>query len=271
MNPITVSILTLTGYRRAAFELCNKYVLRQRALTDDAHYKFEWVVVDDGGQDWIDPISDTYNLTVKRIETEIDWSTWPARGGNTFNSNLELGLKHCTGELVAFMEDDDWYSPHYLLNMLDIYRTSNVKPMIIGSSPATYYNVRTGEYAILDNIFHASLAETIIHRSLIPICNEILSKADDGITFFDVQLWREARLKHVVCGHGEDFWLGSAGQSIGIKGMPGRRGIGVGHLDHPEWEQDDLNLTYLRSRIGDDANAYQAFRDLTYRRHHESI
>lgn len=254
MKPLRVSILTLTGARVEAFALCEKYITRQRAITEDSLYEFEWIIVDDGGADWVSPTVFHPNLENRIVRPFPAWSP----GQNTFNRNLEKGLAQCTGELIAFMEDDDWYSPHYLICMLDVWRTANLKPRIIGSSPAEYYNVRTGEHKILDNIFHASLAETIIHRSLIPVCNQILSR-DNGITFFDVQLWREARMMSPGL---DNFWLGSAGHSIGIKGMPGRPGIGVGHLDHPEWEKDDLELSYLRRRIGpEDAGVYRKYRE----------
>lgn len=252
--PLKVSILTLTGARPEAFALCEKYVKRQRALTLDSEYEFEWIIVDDGGSWPGMRLPEHENLSHAFY---IPNSQWQA-GENTFNRNLAYGLKYCTGELIAFMEDDDWYSPHYLLCMLDVWRTANLKPRIIGSSPAEYYNVRTGEHKILDNIFHASLAETIIHRSLVPVCQSIL-KQDQGITFFDVQLWREARM---MCPGDSNYWLGAAGHSIGIKGMPGRRGIGVGHLDHPEWEKDDLEFSYLRRLIGnEDAEAYKKYRE----------
>jgi hypothetical protein len=72
----------------------------------------------------------------------------------------------------------------------------------------------------------------------------------DDDPFVDLRLWGAAQ--------GGRVWNPDARQMIGIKGMPGRAGIGIGHRPRGSWPKD-RDLAVLRRWIGDDAEAYAGF------------
>jgi hypothetical protein len=67
--------------------------------------------------------------------------------------------------------------------------------------------------------------------------------------FIDCQLWEKVQNKNLFRENN---------LAIGIKGMPGRYGIGAGHS---KWFSNhiDRNLNYLTSIIGEDAKLYAGY------------
>lgn len=133
---------------------------------------------------------------------------------------------------VAVWEDDDWYAPGYLA---DVAKWLSHRPLA-GECRARYYNIATGKGRQINNDRHASLCSTAVRGEGLRALRQAVAKAD---TFIDMTLWRmlPGRLyqtKHVV----------------GIKGMPGRGGIGTGHRDA---FGQPMNL---RDWIGEDAALY---------------
>ena len=135
-------------------------------------------------------------------------------------------------ESVAIIEDDDWYGPGYLA---DVAKWLGHRPLA-GECRARYYNMATGKGRQLNNERHASLCSTAVRGEGLRALRQAVAKAD---TFIDMTLWRLCpgrlyRTRHVV----------------GIKGVPGRGGIGTGHRDA---FGEPMNL---RDWIGEDAALY---------------
>ena len=101
---------------------------------------------------------------------------------------------------------------------------------------------RTGRQ--LQNANHSSLCSTAMRKSGV---DALRSLARPGTQFIDLGLWRYRGLsKKLVDTH----------NVVGIKGLPGRGGIGMGHRESFNGTFD-FSLDLLRSWIGEDCEVYR--------------
>jgi hypothetical protein len=209
-----ISIITPTGGRPLAFALCEKWMKRQILQPD------EWIVVDD----YKEPTK--CKMGQKVIRREPFW-----KGGQmTLQRNLLEALKIVTGDIILIVEDDDWYSPNYIKNMVKKFETlSEGKPisqssLIIGEGHSIYYQLRNYTYKYHSNMSHASLFQTGFTKDLIPKINDLLIKYIDQM-YFDIFLWKE------INDCNKCLFLTKSPWSIGIKGLVGNRFVGTfGHF-----------------------------------------
>jgi hypothetical protein len=241
-----IALITATGGRPRQFQLCEKFMQRQTYKDDVV-----WIIVDDV----IPPTTNLVGEEFKPKWTIIKVYPMPAWrvGQNTQARNLNAGMRVLTDNFkkkdisaVFIIEDDDWYRPNYLEKMVDHLKGYD----IAGEKNCIYYNVQYRRYVRHDNIFHSSLFQTAFVWDEIPRFSRICDNPSKVATFYiDVQMWHEGKRKNL-------FNDGNLG--VGIKGMPGRLGIGAGHS---KWlaMYNDPDLNYLRSIIGDDAQLYEGF------------
>lgn len=225
-----LTLLTATGARPAAWALCERWMARQAYAGP-----VRWVIVDDGPQP--QPVTfrrDGWQLVVVRPSPH-----W-APGQNTQARNLLKGLAAVgADERLAIIEDDDWYAPDWLTTVdreLD-------RAELVGEHRARYYNVQQRRGRQLANTGHASLCSTAMRGSAL---QDFADACRARPKFIDLELWRRARGRHLFGGH----------RVVGIKGLPGRGGIGMGH-DAAFNGQADPDGALLRSWVGSDAEAYR--------------
>ena len=194
----------------------------------------QWVVVDD-----CVPATRT-TLGQERVEPRPVWES----GQITLGRNLLAGLERTTGDAIAVIEDDDWYSPDYLENM----SKNLAEAPLVGEGFVRYYNVRTRHYLEQTNARHACLSASMWRQSLTPRIAGVVGK-NLSSPWYDLSIWRAI----------DSFILVLTRRfMVGIKGMPGRRGIGIGH--HPGGcRNPDPNLEKLREWVGEDADCYAAY------------
>lgn len=233
MNPI-LSVITPTGARSEAFRLCRKFVERQ---TLDKNL-WEWIVVDDG------PIPVAINPSTIPNGVHVRRTPLWKPGQNTQIQNIQEGLKVARGEWIAFIEDDDWYAPNYLESMLELLEQHDL--LCIGEARAKYYNIRTRRHKIMQNEDAASLCQTVFHRSYLPFLENAIAS---GTVFLDKFFWASAREA------GNTMLLPNSVYSVGIKGMPGREGIGCGHKKNESWPRDITGRVF-EEWLGDDVKFY---------------
>lgn len=221
-----LTLITCTGGRPEAFALCERWMNRQTWRGE-----IQWIVVDDGPEN----TEVTMGQTVVRPQPR--WRP----GEITLARNLLAAIPLVRGEKALFIEDDDWYAPGYIERMSVALDAAP----LAGEAPARYYNVATRQYKNCGNTGHASLCQTGLRAELLPSLQRICRR---GGKFIDLALWREHREKYLF----------HAPYSVGIKGLPGRAGIGIGHRPKPGWAHDP-GLAVLRSWIGGDAAAYEKF------------
>jgi glycosyltransferase involved in cell wall biosynthesis len=227
---VRITALTPTCDRPQAFALCEAMMARQTRPPD------EWIVADGG----MTPARCTMG------QTHIIDRRPP--GPTNFASNLLNGIAHATGELLVIIEDDDRYRPDHLERMAakaaDGYR-------LIGSEDIQrYYNVAKRCWRIFNNV-GASLCQTAVARPLWSKFRQTIQECQArGSLGIDAHLWRGA-------GRNEWSFLNEM-TVVGIKGLPGRVGLGVGHRPDARWNADP-DLAQLREWIGADADSYAEF------------
>jgi hypothetical protein len=232
-----VAVLTCTGGRPEAMRLCEKYIRRQ------THRDFDWVVVDDY------PVPSAPATAAKIIRPQ---PFWDQRSGHTLVRNMKEGLRALRDyDVIIFWEDDDWYAEDYVEVMLKRFASLPDSITMIGECYHKYWNARSRLWLSANNTGHASLSTTAIRGSMIEKLHEMLLTQTQP--FIDLAMWKAFR--------GEGY-LFPGGHQFGIKGLPGRPGIGAGHrLRRNRSAQTDEDMSVLRSWIGDDANQYERFYD----------
>lgn len=226
-------LITPTGSRPEGLALLAGY-LNDQTYTGPAR----WVVVDD-----CDPAS---SLPPVRdgIEVEVVRPVWRWQPGmNTQAASMAAALAVVPADaVVAVLEDDDAYLPGHLDELL----VALSRAELAGERVARYYNVATGRCRELPGQFHASLASTGARGRALALLREICAAGSRRI---DMDLWRAFT--------GPKTLLGSQ-NVVGVKGLPGRGGIGVGHRD--TFGDPDPSGQVLAQWLGPAAEAYRGFR-----------
>lgn len=217
-----ISVLTPTGGRPEGLALLEGFLNRQ------TFRDFEWIVVDDA-----DP---TYQPQGPHV---CYYRPPPRPGENTQARNMAVALELACCDRVAIMEDDDWYHPEYLARINAWLDDAD----LVGESGSRYYNVRTRTYRLNGNNKHASLCSTACKGAARERLREIVTTSPK---FIDIELWRSDLRKRLYPFEG---------LSIGMKGLPGRGGIGIGHQRMKDTDPDGR---VLRGWIGADAELYEA-------------
>jgi len=224
------------------FALCQRWMKNQTRQPD------QWIVVDDG---WIP--------TIPVLECDyIRREPQPDDPKHTMIMNIKAAAKHISGDLIVIMEDDEYYAPGYVAALADALSRHEV----VGIGRSKYYHLPMGGYLRHDNLNHASLAQTGFRSSFLP---EFLSVLD-GDQFLDIRIWKllngvsapacdaydrteTSRItkdgRGIVFDDGDDHCL-----YVGIKGLPGRPGIGSGHNPRGYYKHDTPDRAMLRKWIG---------------------
>lgn len=141
--------------------------------------------------------------------------------------------------LIAFIEDDDYYAPDYLETMVREWLRAG-KPDIIGTGSTIYYHLKLKKYFTLTHPRRASAMNTLIKPNLsFPWC-------EDNYAFTDLHLWNltvETTLqKPILKGH---IFNPEKIISIGMKHGVGLTG-GRCHIDRLQrYNVDDSECKFL--------------------------
>lgn len=227
-----VTLLTCSHNRPEAFALCERWIARQTVKPT------QWLVLD----------SSSTPLTCTQGQ---EHHHWPDLTGMVAKVKFALQTGLTIGDVLIFVEDDDFYSPDYIewcLNGLKRYH-------LVGECQNLYYNVRYRWWYDHKNKAHASLCATSMRRDVFPFLLQECQNTNDP--FIDSRLWNNCRLSKMPF---DPVRLGKR-RTIGIKAMPGTKGYGSGHDPKNGWAIQDPNLVMLRKLIGDDADIYAKFYD----------
>ena len=201
-----ITLITPTSDRPAAFALCEHWM--QRAMAQISDIPMQWIVADDGDV----PANCTLNQQHLRRTPNVN-------SAESFRGNLLNALQQVEQEWVLFIEDDDWYAEQYLASMMQ-WLQGDVK--IAGEAMAKYYNIQQRRFHHCRNRRHASLCQTGIHHSLVPWLTRLLQRPSDDV-YIDIALWRNGARRQ------QKHLARTTSLCIGMKGLPGKTGIGIGH------------------------------------------
>jgi hypothetical protein len=224
-----LTLLTATGARPQAWAICERLMQRQTYAG-----AVRWVIVDDG--EAAQPIAFArYGWALEVLRPRPYWRA----GQNTQARNLAAGLARIgADERVLVIEDDDWYAPDWLAHaaaQLD-------RGELVGEGRARYYNVATHVGRQLSNAGHASLCCTALRGRALELLRQVVRTHPK---FIDLELWKRHRRGIVFDGH----------RVVGIKGLPGRGGIGMGHRAEFRGTAD-ADGALLREWVGADVELY---------------
>ena len=233
---MNVYALTPTGSRSEGLALLGEYIDAQTYQG-----RLTWIIVDD-----CDPATRIPKVRagIEVIVMRPEWR-WN-QGMNTQVGCLRAGLLEVPEEAVLFIiEDDDIYLPAYMETSLAAIESAE----IVGEIDSRYYNIATEHWSILKGRFHSSLAATACRGGALKLLREL---CDSNIRkMLDFKLWKQfTGSKRLMLSH----------NVVGIKGLPGRPGIGVGHRRN-FGTQDSVHQ--LKKWAGEYADNYGIFRGAT--------
>jgi len=200
-----LTLLTTTGSRPQAWKICQKLMARQTYTG-----QVRWIVVDDGEKEQeidFNPMRGVWHMEIYRPEP-----LWQP-GQNTQARNLLTGLAVVKNEEnLVIIEDDDFYANDWL----ETVEKQLQKAELVGESNARYYNIKKRMGREMVNRTHSSLCSTAMRGQAIETFRSVCRP---GIEFIDHILWQAHSNRQIFDGH----------RVVGIKGLPGRQGIGMGH------------------------------------------
>lgn len=239
-----MTTITPTGDR----EICMRLSVRWMSLQTLKPSK--WIIIDDGkiplSNIFIDSLP-PYSLYIRR-EPNLDDPK------HTLNTNMMIALMEVESSKVVIWEDDEYYAPRYLSVMDEMLDKGDV----VGIGYARYYHLPSGGYARHNNIAHASFAQTAFRSSMVSQVIDCINKKDPD-NYLDILLWNSigGKMRGGTGLEREGRKIGSCGLLfddmdrflyVGMKGMPGRVGIGMGHKQ--SWYTNfDLKRRILRQWI----------------------
>jgi hypothetical protein len=225
-----LQLLTATGARPEAWALCERWMAAQTYAGPVV-----WVVVDDG------PVAQPVRFERAGWTLDVIRPTplW-CEGQNTQARNLLTGLAAIDRRHpLLVIEDDD----HYAADWLEHASEQLSHAELVGEVRARYYNLALRRGQQLSNTQHASLCASAMRDGAI----DAFERACHGSPkFIDIVLWRAHPSRHLFGGH----------RVTGIKGLPGRSGIGMGHRGDFSGVHD-AGGSLLSQWIGDDARFYR--------------
>jgi glycosyl transferase family 2 len=229
------TIVTVTADQPIGLALVETYMRAQTVDITGAR----WVVVDDGLE------AATLTMGQQHIRRTREANCRPAQ---SFCRNLLAALPQIRGEWAIFLEHDDYYGPRHLETILGLMARKDAR--IAGDGLQRYYNVKERCWHPFNN-FGACFCQTALHVKHLPLLKRLveghLSADYYGV---DAKLWRHVPRR--------EWAVESVGTALGIKGLPGRAGLGLGHRPTADWKRDP-ELETLRTWIGADAERYAPF------------
>ncbi len=235
-----VTLITATCDQPAGFALCERWMKAQTVPFSS----MQWIVVDDG----VDKYAKTTcgQTYIRRVRPPM------ASGAYSICSNLLAAAHLVRGDYVLVIEHDDYYAPTHVERMVALLEERD----IVGDDQQRYYHVGMRRWKQYQNR-GAALCQTGFRRALLPTFVEVARECRKADVYgIDAALWRR-------CMNGGE-WIHALRHTrtvVGIKGLPGRRGLGVGHqVDRvaQRWKADP-NLRKLEEWAGPDSKAYAEF------------
>jgi hypothetical protein len=243
-----IALVTPTGARPAQFELCQMFMRRQTFTGEVV-----WLIVDDAYPRSIDMVQADFKpgWTIIKIYPVPLWQ----HGQNTQARNIKAGIDTLLAnyqpadiEAIFIIEDDDYYRPVYLERMMA--RFANYK--VLGEMNTVYYNVFYRTYFINRNTSHVSLFQLAFRPEMIE-----LFASNYGQRFIDFKFFEQLHAQLYV-HRGEVGLFNEGNLAIGMKGMPGRAGIGAGHGRLLNMIQDS-RMIFLINQIQENAKIYEGY------------
>lgn len=140
-------------------------------------------------------------------------------------------------DVIALMENDEWYSPEYLEIMVNGW-IKHGKPEIFGTNYTVYYHIKLFSYFTMHHLTRSSAMSTLITPDM------DIKWCVDEQPYTDIWLWKQLQgvtftPPKIIC--------------LGIKHGVGKCG-GMAHVDKlHRYVGNDTNKDYLRSVVDNES------------------
>lgn len=140
-------------------------------------------------------------------------------------------------DVIALMENDEWYSPEYLEIMVNGW-VKHGKPEIFGTNYTVYYHIKLFSYFTMHHLTRSSAMSTLITPDM------DIKWCVDEQPYTDIWLWKQLQgvtftPPKIIC--------------LGIKHGVGKCG-GMAHVDKlHRYVGNDANKDYLRSVVDNES------------------
>ena len=147
-------------------------------------------------------------------------------------------------DLVIIAEDDDWYHPDYVGQMVNGWESAG-NPSTFGISYTYYYHLGISSFMFMKHPERASAFSTMVTKDVLR-----MKWPADKDPFFDIVLWKQFKGKTMM----PDKIL-----SLGIKGYAvGALFGGMGHNSTWQAYRDkDADMSWLHNVVGEDFEFYR--------------
>lgn len=204
--------ITLTADQPHGMRLLERFIQEQ-----DITEPLTWLVVDDGEEPChLEENRPAWCLYIRRDrEPEID-------GSESMRRNMALALQHIPqgAQYVVWMEHDDWYHPSHVRRCIEAL--GNVAAT--GDDSQRYYSLPGRCWKEFENK-GACFSQTAHRVDLLPLVSHAIEESRKiksiGLDFI---FWRQVMEEGKVT-----YSLEHRESVVGIKGLPGRKGLGIGH------------------------------------------
>lgn len=245
-----LSIITPTGDRFETLRLLGRFLLAQTYPGI-----IQWIVVDDGETNAsaraLAEIGDSALANKGIFLTHYKRPFRPQdQGPKSLGFNLLAGLGLVSGDAVLICEDDDCYLPGHVQDLAKRLERADAA----GTKWQHYYHLPSMSFRTFLNRGSA-LCSTGLRVNLIPTLAESARACiQSGSKGIDAHFWAAAEKARAVL----DIYDPLEHTIIGMKGLPGRGGIGVGH--RPKGFIRDLRAEVLMEWTKQYADTYLTIR-----------
>lgn len=131
------------------------------SIINNTFQNLEIICIDDGSTDKSLEILQHYKEQDKRIKVY-------SKSNEGLSSARNEGIRHCTGDWVAFVDSDDWLHKEYFSTLLTIQNSKDYDIVVGSFLRTTDFNsmdYRIGNYSVkeLDSVAFISLQETKVY------------------------------------------------------------------------------------------------------------
>lgn len=209
-----ITLITPTSDRPKAFRLCEQWMSRQTVQFD------RWIVADGGKKPAVP--------TMGQVHLRVPWQE---QGNVSLACNLTEALNEIErggvsdSDIFLIIEDDDYYRTKHIETAVSHLTCSH----LAGARWMYYYNLKVRGWRIIENSCSA-LCNTSFRGAALPALRSAIAKALELDTYhIDRFFWQTKGLQKSL--HNQIT-------VIGMKSLPGRKGIGIGHKTRANWHSD---------------------------------
>jgi len=234
---VKITLVTPTADQPLGIQFLEKYVARQTVQPD------QWIIADDGVIPAVTTMGQTHLVRPRAYEGARSLHM-------NFRAMMDQITDHRDDHAIIVMEHDDWYAPNHIERCVNGLQ----KHALYGSSKLHYFNVEHRVWCVMQNKAPA-LHDTSFRASFIPEVYHAIDEAYRRDTKdLDRCIWLR-QYRTLNCGFTADVKR----SMVGIKGLPGRKGLGIGHFveQNPRLWRHDPIMAKLSSWISHaDAQGY---------------